>query len=60
LSVPTTYIAILLLASFSVLTTLIGVALAIYAGKSERAVAAGIGFSAALIAPGRCGEGSLP
>jgi len=45
----TMYIAILLLASLSVFTTLIGVALAIYAGKSERAVAAGIGFSAGIM-----------
>jgi ZIP family zinc transporter len=37
------------LASLSVFTTLIGVALAIYAGKSERAVAAGIGFSAGIM-----------
>lgn len=45
----TTYAAILLLASLSVFTTLLGVALAIYAGKRERAVAAGIGFSAGIM-----------
>ena len=35
----TTYVAVLLLASLSVLTTLIGVALAIYLGKNERMIA---------------------
>jgi len=45
----TTYIAILLLAFLSVITTMLGVALAIYAGKSERAIAVGIGFSAGIM-----------
>jgi ZIP family zinc transporter len=45
----TTYIAVLLLAFLSVVTTLLGVALAIYVGKSERAIAAGIGFSAGIM-----------
>lgn len=45
----TTYIAVLLLASLSVLTTLLGVSLAIYVGKSERLVSAGIGFSAGIM-----------
>lgn len=45
----TTYIAVLMLAFLSVLTTLLGVALAIYVGKSERAIAGGIGFSAGIM-----------
>ena len=45
----TTYLAVLLLAFLSVLTTLIGVALAIYVGKSERLVSVGIGFSAGIM-----------
>ena len=45
----TTYIAVLLLAFLSVLTTLLGVALAIYIGKNERLVSAGIGFSAGIM-----------
>lgn len=45
----TTYIAILLLAFISVFTTLLGVALAIYVGKNERLVSAGIGFSAGIM-----------
>jgi ZIP family zinc transporter len=45
----TTYIAVLLLAFLSVLTTLLGVALAIYIGKNERAIAVGIGFSAGIM-----------
>jgi ZIP family zinc transporter len=45
----TTYIAVLLLAFLSVITTLLGVALAIYVGKSERLVSAGIGFSAGIM-----------
>ncbi len=45
----TTYIAVLLLAFLSVLTTLLGVTLAIYIGKNERAIAAGIGFSAGIM-----------
>ena len=43
------YIAVLLLAFLSVLTTLLGVALAIYIGKNERAIAIGIGFSAGIM-----------
>jgi len=45
----TTYIAVLLLAFLSVLTTLLGVTLAIYIGKNERAIAVGIGFSAGIM-----------
>ena len=45
----TTYIAVLLLAFLSVFTTLLGVALAIYIGKNERAIAVGIGFSAGIM-----------
>jgi len=45
----TTYIAVLMLAFLSVLTTLLGVTLAIYIGKNERAIAAGIGFSAGIM-----------
>jgi len=44
-----TYIAVLLLASLSVFTTLLGVTLAIYVGKNERAIAIGIGFSAGIM-----------
>jgi len=45
----TTYIAVILLAFLSVLTTLLGVTLAIYVGKNERAIAVGIGFSASIM-----------
>jgi len=45
----TTYIAVLMLASLSVFTTLLGVALAIYVGKSERVITIGIGFSAGIM-----------
>lgn len=45
----TTYIAILLLAFLSVITTLLGVVLAIYVGRNERAIAVGIGFSAGIM-----------
>ena len=45
----TTYVAVILLAFLSVLTTLLGVALAIYVGKNERAIAVGIGFSAGIM-----------
>jgi len=45
----TTYIAVLLLAFLSVFTTLLGVALAIYIGKNERAIVVGIGFSAGIM-----------
>ena len=45
----TTYFAVLMLASLSVFTTLLGVALAIYIGKSERVIAVGIGFSAGIM-----------
>jgi len=38
-----------MLASLSVFTTLLGVALAIYIGKNERAIAVGIGFSAGIM-----------
>ncbi len=44
-----TYIAVLLLAFLSVLTTMLGVTLAIYVGKNERAIAVGIGFSAGIM-----------
>ncbi|MEA2114532.1 MAG: ZIP family metal transporter [Thermodesulfobacteriota bacterium] len=44
-----TYIAVLLLSFLSVLTTLVGVTLAIYIGRSERAIALGIGFSAGIM-----------
>lgn len=44
-----TYIAVILLASLSIVTTLIGVVLAIYVGKKEGAVAGGIGFSAGIM-----------
>jgi ZIP family zinc transporter len=44
-----TYIAVLLLAFLSVFTTLLGVTLAIYVGKSERAITIGIGFSAGIM-----------
>jgi len=47
--ISTTYVAVLLLASLSVVTTLAGVALAIYIGKNERAIALGIGFSAGIM-----------
>jgi ZIP family zinc transporter len=45
----TTYIAVLMLASLSIISTVIGVALALYVGKSERVVAVGIGFSAGIM-----------
>jgi len=45
----TTYVAVLLLASLSVVTTLLGVALALYLGKNTRAIAIGIGFSAGIM-----------
>ena len=44
-----TYFAVLMLASLSVITTLLGVTLAIYIGKSERVIAVGIGFSAGIM-----------
>lgn len=44
-----TYVAVLLLASLSVVTTLMGVALAICIGRNERAIAVGIGFSAGIM-----------
>lgn len=44
-----TYIAVLLLAFLSVFTTLIGVVLALFFSKSERAIAGGIGFSAGIM-----------
>jgi ZIP family zinc transporter len=45
----TAYSAILLLAFLSGFTTLLGVALAIYIGKKERAIAVGIGFSVGIM-----------
>ncbi len=45
----TTYLAVLLLAFLSVFTTLLGVALAIYIGRNQRAIALGIGFSAGIM-----------
>jgi len=45
----TTYVAVLLLACLSVLTTLLGVALALYLGRNVRAIAVGIGFSAGIM-----------
>ena len=45
----TTHLAVLLLALLSVLTTLLGVALAIYIGKNERLISAGTGFSAGIM-----------
>ena len=45
----TTYLAVILLAFLSVFSTLLGVALAIYIGKNERAIAVGIGFSAGIM-----------
>lgn len=44
-----TYVAVLLLAFLSVLTTLLGVLLAIYFGKNERAITVGTGFSAGIM-----------
>jgi len=46
---PTTYIAVILLAFLSVLTTLIGVALAFYFKKSDKGIVIGIGFSAGIM-----------
>jgi ZIP family zinc transporter len=45
----TTYIAVMLLAGLSAVTTLAGVALAIRIGGNERAIAVGIGFSAGIM-----------
>jgi ZIP family zinc transporter len=45
----TPYLAILLLASMSIVTTFIGVWLATHVGKNERAVPLGIGFSAGIM-----------
>ncbi|MEA3404343.1 MAG: ZIP family metal transporter [Pseudomonadota bacterium] len=45
----TTYIAVILLAFLSVLTTLLGVALAIYVGQNTLFVSVGIGFSAGIM-----------
>jgi ZIP family zinc transporter len=42
-------VAVLLLAFLSGLSTLLGVALAIYVGKNERAIAVGIGFSVGIM-----------
>lgn len=45
----TTWVAVLLLASLSVLTTLFGVVLAVWIGRRERLISAGIGFSAGIM-----------
>ena len=45
----TTWVAVLLLAFLSVVTTLLGVALAVWIGRSERLVSAGVGFSAGIM-----------
>jgi ZIP family zinc transporter len=45
----TTSLAVLLLAMLSVITTMVGVTLAICLGKNERAIAIGIGFSAGIM-----------
>ena len=45
----TTWVAVLLLGFLSVITTLVGVALAVRIGRSERLVSAGIGFSAGIM-----------
>ena len=45
----TTVIAILLLSFLSVVSMLLGVVLAIYIGKNERAVSTGIGFSVGIM-----------
>lgn len=45
----TTYLAVLLLASLSIVTTLLGVALALYIGRNERAIAISLGFSAGIM-----------
>jgi ZIP family zinc transporter len=44
-----TYLAVLLLAILSGVTTLIGVGLAIWLGKNEKGIAFGIGFSAGIM-----------
>lgn len=44
-----TYTAVILLSFLSILSTFIGVTLAIYMGKNERAIALGIGFSAGIM-----------
>jgi ZIP family zinc transporter len=46
---PTTYIAVLLLAFLSGLTTLIGVSLALYFRKSIKGIVIGIGFSSGIM-----------
>ncbi|AEA46344.1 ZIP family metal transporter [Archaeoglobus veneficus] len=47
--IPATYIAVLLLALLSGLTTLIGVALAIYFKKSIKGIVVGVGFSTGIM-----------
>ncbi len=47
--IPTTYIAIILLSFLSVITTLIGVGLALCFKKSDKGIAIGIGFSAGIM-----------
>ncbi len=44
-----TYVAVMLLAFLSMISTVLGVTLALYVGKSERAIAVGIGFSAGIM-----------
>jgi len=45
----TTYLAVILLASLSIISTIIGVALAIYFKKSIKGIVIGIGFSAGIM-----------
>ena len=45
----TTYIAVILLASLSIISTIIGVALAFYFKKSVKGIVIGIGFSAGIM-----------
>jgi len=46
---PTTVVAVIFLSLLSGLTSLIGVLLALLSGRSDRAVAAGVGFSAGIM-----------
>ncbi len=52
----TTYVAVLLLAFLSVLAAVLGVALALYVGESEPAIAVGMGFSAGIMLLVSCVE----
>ncbi len=45
----TSYVAVMLLAFLSVLSTALGVGLALYVGRSERTIATGIGFSVGIM-----------